>query len=34
VHSRLDQGNTPWDDYERSRATLEHAMKKLGFEPR
>jgi bifunctional non-homologous end joining protein LigD len=34
AHSRLDQGNAPWDDYERSRATLDHAMKKLGFEPR
>ncbi|MDB5954502.1 DNA ligase D [Ramlibacter sp.] len=34
VHSRLDQGNAPWDDYEASRATLDEAMKKLGFEPR
>jgi bifunctional non-homologous end joining protein LigD len=33
VHTRLDQGNTPWDDYERSRTTLAAAMKKLGFEP-
>jgi bifunctional non-homologous end joining protein LigD len=31
VHERLDQGNTPWDDYEKSRATLGAAMKKLGF---
>jgi len=34
VHTRLDQGNAPWDDYERSRAPLAAAMKKLGFEPR
>ncbi len=34
VHSRLDQGNAPWDDYEASRTTLAAAMKKLGFEPR
>jgi bifunctional non-homologous end joining protein LigD len=34
VHSRLDQGNAPWADYEASRITLEAAMKKLGFEPR
>jgi bifunctional non-homologous end joining protein LigD len=34
VHTRLDQGNTPWDDYETSRATLGAAMKKLGYEPR
>jgi bifunctional non-homologous end joining protein LigD len=31
VHSRLDQGNAPWADYESSRATLGPAMKKLGF---
>jgi bifunctional non-homologous end joining protein LigD len=34
VHSRLDQGNAPWADYEASRITLDAAMKKLGFEPR
>lgn len=34
VHTRLDEGNAPWDDYEKSRATLPAAMKKLGFEPR
>jgi bifunctional non-homologous end joining protein LigD len=34
VHTRLDEGNVPWDDYEKSRATLGGAMKKLGFNPR
>jgi bifunctional non-homologous end joining protein LigD len=34
VHTRLDEGNTPWDDYEKSRAALAAPMKKLGFEPR
>jgi len=33
VHTRLDQGNAPWDDYEASRVTLAAAMKKLGFAP-
>jgi bifunctional non-homologous end joining protein LigD len=32
VHSRLDQGNAPWADYEASRTSLGAAMKKLGFE--
>jgi len=32
VHTRLDQGNAPWADYEKSRCTLGAAMKKLGFE--
>lgn len=32
AHTRLDQGNTPWADYEKSRTTLGAAMKKLGFE--
>lgn len=32
VHDRLDEGNTPWDDYEASRTPLAAAMKKLGFE--
>jgi bifunctional non-homologous end joining protein LigD len=32
VHTRLDEGNAPWADYEGSRATLGAAMKKLGFE--
>jgi bifunctional non-homologous end joining protein LigD len=31
VHTRLDQGNTPWDDYEKSRVALGTAMKKLGY---
>jgi bifunctional non-homologous end joining protein LigD len=33
VHTRLDQGNAPWADYEASRVTLQAAMKKLGFAP-
>jgi bifunctional non-homologous end joining protein LigD len=33
VHTRLDQGNAPWADYEASRVTLAAAMKKLGFTP-
>lgn len=33
VHSRLDQGNAPWADYEASRVRLGTAMKKLGYEP-
>jgi bifunctional non-homologous end joining protein LigD len=32
VHTRLDQGNTPWDDYEKRRVALGAAMKKLGFD--
>ena len=32
VHTRLDQGNAPWADYEKSRTALGAAMKKLGFE--
>lgn len=32
VHQRLDQGNAPWADYEKSRVTLRAAMKKLGFQ--
>jgi bifunctional non-homologous end joining protein LigD len=31
VHARLDEGNEPWAEYERSRATLGAAMKALGF---
>jgi bifunctional non-homologous end joining protein LigD len=34
VHTRLDEGNAPWADYEGSRASLAAAMKKLGFAPR
>lgn len=33
VHDRLDEGNGPWADYEKSRAKLGPAMKKLGFRP-
>lgn len=32
VHTRLDQGNEPWADYEAQRTGLAAAMKKLGFE--
>jgi bifunctional non-homologous end joining protein LigD len=31
VHTRLDQGNEPWADYETSRTGLAAAMKALGF---
>jgi bifunctional non-homologous end joining protein LigD len=31
VQERLQQGNTPWQDYEASRAALGPAMKLLGF---
>jgi bifunctional non-homologous end joining protein LigD len=31
AHERLDEGNDPWSDYEASRASLQGAMKKLGF---
>jgi bifunctional non-homologous end joining protein LigD len=31
VHTRLDQGNSPWQDYESSRTALGSAMKALGF---
>jgi len=31
VHTRLDQGNDPWSEYEASRASLASAMKALGF---
>jgi bifunctional non-homologous end joining protein LigD len=31
VHTRLDEGNSPWKDYEASRAGLATAMKGLGF---
>jgi bifunctional non-homologous end joining protein LigD len=32
VHTRLDQGNAPWDDYEAGRKGLAAAMRALGFE--
>ncbi len=31
VHQRLDQGNSPWSDYEASRNALAAPMKALGF---
>ncbi len=31
IHERLDVGNEPWKDYEKSRQGLAAAMKKLGF---
>ncbi len=31
VHTRLDEGNEPWADYESSRTALGAAMKALGF---
>jgi bifunctional non-homologous end joining protein LigD len=31
VHTRLDEGNGPWDAYEGSRTALAAAMKTLGF---
>ena len=33
VHTRLDEGNAPWDGYARAAKTLTKAMKALGFEP-
>jgi bifunctional non-homologous end joining protein LigD len=33
VHTRLDEGNTPWADYDKSAVTLTKAMKVLGFTP-
>jgi len=32
VHTRLDEGNAPWADYESSRCALGGAMKALGFQ--
>jgi bifunctional non-homologous end joining protein LigD len=31
VHDRLDEGNAPWADYDKSAVTLTKAMKALGF---
>ena len=31
VHTRLDEGNQPWGDYESDRVTLANAMRTLGF---
>jgi bifunctional non-homologous end joining protein LigD len=33
VGERLEVGNTPWEDYEKSAVTLTKAMKALGFKP-
>jgi bifunctional non-homologous end joining protein LigD len=33
VHTRLDEGNAPWADYDKSATTLTKAMKALGFAP-
>jgi bifunctional non-homologous end joining protein LigD len=32
AHTRLDEGNAPWADYDKSAVTLTKAMKALGFE--
>lgn len=32
VHTRLDEGNAPWEGYARAAKTLTKAMKALGFE--
>lgn len=33
IHTRLDQGNAPWSDYEKSAQNITAAMKLLGFTP-
>jgi bifunctional non-homologous end joining protein LigD len=33
VHTRLDEGNAPWADYDKSAVTLTKPMKALGFTP-
>lgn len=33
VHTRLDEGNAPWEGYAKAAATLTRAMKQLGFKP-
>jgi len=33
IHTRLDQGNAPWADYDKSAQNLAAAMKLLGFKP-
>lgn len=33
VHTRLDEGNAPWDGYAKAAKTLTKAMKVLGFTP-
>jgi bifunctional non-homologous end joining protein LigD len=34
IHTRLDKGNTPWDDYEKSAQNVTQAMKLLDFTPK
>ncbi len=33
VHTRLDEGNAPWEGYAKAAKTLTKAMKAIGFEP-
>jgi bifunctional non-homologous end joining protein LigD len=33
IHTRLDLGNTPWDDYDKSAQNVTEAMSRLGFTP-
>jgi len=33
IHTRLDQGNAPWSDYDKSAQNITPAMKLLGFKP-
>jgi bifunctional non-homologous end joining protein LigD len=33
IHMRLDKGNTPWDDYDKSAQNVTDAMKLLSFKP-
>ncbi|HEX2605079.1 MAG TPA: DNA ligase D, partial [Oxalicibacterium sp.] len=33
IHTRLDQGNAPWSDYDKSAQNVTEAMKRLGFKP-
>lgn len=33
VHTRLDEGNTPWEGYAKAAKTLTKAMKALGYSP-
>lgn len=33
IHTRLDRGNAPWDDYDQSAQNVTDAMKILGFAP-
>ncbi len=33
IHTRLDKGNAPWDDYDKSAQNVTAAMKMLGFIP-